>query len=58
MELEGPPVTFGFFGFAVYLKFSAPACTFAQPPHHRFFPSAASPNVGCLRPQPSHIFCF
>jgi hypothetical protein len=30
-------------------------CAFAQPAHHRFFPSAGSPNFGTFKPQPSHF---
>jgi hypothetical protein len=26
--------------------FTAPTCAFAQPEHHRFFPSAGSPRLG------------
>ena len=31
-------------------------CPFAQPAHHRFFPSAGSPRLATFRPHPSHFF--
>jgi hypothetical protein len=62
---DGGSVTFGSFCGepptcarlepAVCFKFSAPACPFAQPEHHRLFPSNGSPKCGCFRPQPSHF---
>ena len=61
---DGGSVTFGSFCGepptcarlepAVCFKFSAPACPFAQPEHHRLFPSDGIPKGGCFRPQPSH----
>ena len=43
-------------GRAASCMFTAPACPFAQPPHHRyFFPSPGSPKLGALMPQPSHL---
>jgi hypothetical protein len=44
-------VTFGF------RSGNAPSTT-PQPTHHRIFPSDASPQIGSLNPQPSHIFFF
>jgi hypothetical protein len=38
--------------------FTTPACPFAQPEHHRLFPSASSPKLGTFSWQPSHILLF
>jgi hypothetical protein len=29
----------------LFMMFTAPACTFAQPEHHRGFPSSGSPRL-------------
>jgi hypothetical protein len=40
------------------LRSSAPVCGFAQPEHHRLFPSAGSLKLGAFSWQLSHIFLF